>query len=691
MTPRRLAVAVAAVFVPAAAYSQETQLPQVEVTASNAPAAPAFRVPSVVSATKTETPLLDIPQTVNAVEQTLIREQRVVRMHDALRNVPGVFAAGGEGRRDQFSIRGFSAELDMYADGIRDTASYRDFSNIERVEVLKGPAAMLFGRGSAGGIINRVTKKPTAETVREIQATFGSDDFKRAEWDLGGALAAGADFRLTGAYEQGGMFRDQLKNELANLAGSVGFKLAPATTLLAQFEWQHHERTPDRGVPSLNGKPAPVAISNFYGELFDYGERDVLNGGLTLDHVISGDTRFKAALRMNTMELDAVNTRSTGLTAGSTMVARNTTRFPKEREFGFAQAELTHKLDLGATRHLLLAGYEHGWQKGHLQVWQVTAPSISLHNPAYTAPAPVFTDASKTYDTRFTGTTDAVYLQDQITLSPRWKAVVGTRYDIFDQRQEAGLANKVQVAAMQRTDRAWSPRAGLIYQPDAATSWYVSGSRSFQPKADDLLFTKTADTNLAPTEATQYEFGNKNEFFGGRLAVNAALYHITMTNVATADPANPGQTIQVGEERHQGFEIDASGELPGGWRVYGGATWLDPRVTKSNDTPSTVGHRSANVPRQAANLWVSKDLGDGWRAGLGAYYVGQRYAAVDNTVALPSYTRLDAAISYSTKAVELALNLRNLADRVYYESATNNFQLAPGAPRSAMLTARYAF
>lgn len=689
MTPRPLAVAVAAAFASLAAHAQETQLPQVEVSANAEGAAPAFRVPRVVSATKTETPALDIPQTVNAVDQTLIREQRVVRLQDALRNVPGVFASGGEGRRDQFAIRGFSAELDMYADGIRDMASYRDVSNIERVEVLKGPAAMLFGRGSAGGIINRVTKKPTADALREVQVTAGSFDFKRAEWDLGGALSAGANYRLTGAYEEGGMFRDILKNELATLAGGVDFKLAPSTSLLAQFEWQHHERTPDRGVPSVNGKPASVSVTNFYGEPYDFSTREVLNGGLTLDHAISADTKFKAALRMNTMDLDAVNTRGTSLTPDNTQVRRNVTRFPKEREYAFAQAELSHKLKLGGSEHLLLAGYEHGEQKAHLRVWQVNAANIGLYNPTYTAPAPVFTDASQTYDVRFTGTTDAVYLQDQIALAPRWKAIVGTRYDMFDQHQDAGIANKTAVGAMDRTDYAWSPRAGLIYQPNASTSWYVSGARSFQPKADDLLFTKAADTNLAPTESTQYELGNKNEFFGGRLALNAAIYRITMTNVATADPANPGQAIQVGEQAHRGAEIDASGELGGGWRLYGGATWIDAQITKSNDTP--VGNRPANVPRQAANLWLSKDIAAGWRAGLGAYYVGQRFAAADNSVRLPAYTRIDAALTYSRQALELALNLRNLADREYYESATNNAQIAPGTPRSVMLTARYAF
>lgn len=627
------------------------------------------------SATKTDTPSLDVAQTVNVVEQELIREQRVIRLHDAVRNVAGVYAAGGEGRRDQFSIRGFSAELDMYVDGIRDPAGYRDFSNIEHVEVLKGPAAMLFGRGSAGGIINRITKKPTAEAVREVQATLGSWDFARAEWDFAGAASAGANYRLTGAYEKGGQFRDEVDNELSTIAGGIEFKLSADTRLLAQFEAQHHERTPDRGVPSLAGQPAAVPTSNFYGEPFDFSTRDTANAGLNLDHDISAATKVKATLRVNTMEFDAVNRRSTGLANANSEVKRNTTRFPKDRECAFAQTELTHRLDLAGSEHLLFGGYEHGRQRADLQVWQVNAPNISLYNPTYTAPAPVFSDASKTYDVSFTGTTDALYLQDQVTFNPRWKAVVGLRHDVFKQEQSAGLVNKVQSAALSRTDRKSSPRAGVIFQPDTQTSWYASAARSFQPKSDDLLFAKASDTNLKPTSATQYEAGNKREFFDGKLAVNAAFYRIVMTDVATADPNNPGQTIQIGEEIHDGVELDLSGEPAPGWRVYGGATWLDPRVTRSNDTPQ------GNVPRQAANLWLSKQLLAGWRAGLGAYYVGERFAGADKTVRLPAYTRWDAACSYSLTAMELALNLRNITDRTYYESATNNVQIAPGAPR----------
>lgn len=674
---------------PASAAPGEVTLAPVRVSAAGA--APAFRTATVRSATKTDTAPLDVAQTVNVVEQELIREQRVIRMEDALRNVTGVYAGGGEGRRDQFSIRGFSAELDTYVDGVRDTAGYRDFSNIDRVEVLKGPAAMLFGRGSAGGIINRVTKKPTADNVREVQLTAGSFDFYRAEWDLGGALAEGANIRLTGAHEEGGVFRDDIEHRLSTLAGGVDFQLAPATSLLAQFEWQHHERTPDRGIPAVNGKPADVPVENFYGESFDFSRRDSLNAGLTLNHAFSADTSLKASLRANTMELDATNTRNIGLANGNTQVRRQTLHFPKSKDYVYAQAELSHKLSLAGSEHLLLAGYEHGWQKGRLEVWRTTAPNVSLADPEFVAADPVFTDANKTYDTRFKARSDALFVQDQITFSPQWKAIAGLRYDVFEQRQEAGLVNGAQAPAMERTDRAWSPRAGLIFQPTPINSFYVSAARSFQPEASDLLWAAAANADRKPTLSTQYEVGNKNEFFERKLAVNLALYRIEMSNVATSDPANPGQVIQVGEEVHEGVELDLAGELAGGWRLYGGAMAMNPRITKTNDASAPVGNRPANVPQHAANLWLSKSLGEQWRAGLGVYYVGERYAFADNLVTLPAYTRLDAALSYKLKAMEFSLNLRNLTDKRYYESATNNNQIAPGAPRSAMLTARLAF
>lgn len=673
---------------PASPRGGEATLPAVTVSGT-APAA--FRPATVRSATKTETRALDVAQSIAVIDQELIREQRVIRMEDALRNVAGVYAGQSEGRRDTFTIRGFSAELDTYVDGVRDLAGYRDFSNIERVEVLKGPAAMLFGRGSAGGIINRISKKPTPDSIREAQLTVGSFDFKRAEWDLGGALSEGANARLTGAYEKGGVFRDKIENELANLAAGVDFKLGERTSLLTQFEWQKQERTPDRGIPSVNGKPADVRRENFYGSPYDYAERESLGVGAVLDHAFSDDTHLKATLRSNTMELDAMNTRNIGLAKNDTEVRRQALRFPKKKDFTFAQFDLTHKLQTGGIEHQLLAGYEHGWQRGRLEVWRTTASNVNLASPVDNSAMPLFTDARKTYDTRFEATTDAFYLQDQISFSPEWKAIAGVRHDIFRQRQEAGLVNAAQAPAMERTDRAWSPRLGLIYQPAPNHSLYVTTAQSFQPKAEDLLWGTKADQAQKPTQTTQYEIGNKNEFLGGRVAVNFALYQVVMSNVATADPSNPGQVIQVGEQRHRGAEIDISGELGEGWRIYGGATMIDAEVTKSLDPSLAVGSRPINVPERSANLWLSKSFLADWRAGIGAYYVGERYAFSDNLVTLPAYTRLDAALSYRWKAAEFSLNVRNLSDKTYYEYATNNNQIAPGTPRNAMLTARFNF
>ena len=652
---------------------------------------PAFRPATLRSATKTETRVLDMAQSVAVIDQELIREQRVIRMEDALRNVAGVYAGQSEGRRDTFTIRGFSAELDTYVDGVRDTAGYRDFSNIERVEVLKGPAAMLFGRGSAGGIINRISKKPTAEAIREAQLTVGSFDFKRAEWDLGGALAAGANFRLTGAYENGGAFRNKIDNQLSNLAASVDFKLAEQTTLLTQLEWQKQERTPDRGIPSVNGKPANVQRDNFYGSPHDYAVRDSLSLGAVLDHAFSDDTRLKVTLRANSMELDATNTRNMGLAKNDTEVRRQALHFPKQKDFVFTQFDLTHKVKTGGIEHQLLAGYEHGTQRGRLEVWRRTASNVSLANPNDNSAKPGFTDANKSYDTRFAATTDAFYLQDQLQFSPEWKGIAGVRYDIFRQRQEAGLVAGAAAQSMERTDRAWSPRLGLIYQPLPAHSIYISSAQSFQPKAEDLLWATAADVTQKPTKTTQFEIGNKNEFLGGRLGINFALYQIAMANVATSDPANPGQVIQVGEQRHRGAEVDITGELGDGWRVYGGATAIDAEVTKSLDPSLPVGNRPLNIPRSSANVWLSKSFFDNWRAGLGAYYVGERYAFSDNLVTMPAYTRFDAALSYRWKTAEFSLNVRNLTDKHYYEYATNNNQIAPGTPRNAMLTARFAF
>lgn len=640
------------------------------------------------SATKLDVPLRDVPQAVQVVSKELIREQGALELKDVLRNVSGVAPAQGEGRRDQFFIRGFDASRDLLVDGIRDDSPYfRDLGSVERVEVVKGPAAVLYGRGSAGGVINRITKKPVAGSVREIAVTGGSFDQRRVDLDFGEALSSQAAFRVTGAYEAGESFRDIVDSERFVLTPSFSWSPVTDTQVLLQTEFLHQNRTPDRGIPSVNGRPANVPIQNFYGENFDFANTDAGKVRLSVEHVVNDKLTLRNNFQFSAVDLDAVNTRSLSLINNNTQVRRQITYFPQDQVNYLNQSEAVYKLDTGKLRHTFLGGIEIGYQtRNLLAAGEITSP-VSLQNPQHVLAEPDLARLPAFIDNDFSARTVGVYTQDLLELGEHWKALAGVRFDNFDQQQDNHLTGLSQ----SRTDSVWSPRGGLVYQPNAEHALYGNISRSFQPVGNDFFFNGADLAGIKPLESLQYELGVKSEWLNGRLASTLAVFEITQSNIVTTDPNDPAglRTVQVGEQKSRGVELDLSGTLLPGWKVFGSYTLTDARITQSNNF--AIGNRPGNIPEHAASLWSTYTLRDALTLGGGVFYVGDRFALEDNLVELPAYVRFDAVLSYRYKGWKLALNVNNLADTVYYESANNNNQIQPGTPRTFMFTARAAF
>lgn len=684
LRPRILALAIAALF-SHLAHAEDTELPPVVVSAEGATDGVHG---SGNSATKLDVPLRDVPQAVQVVSKKLIREQGALEMKDVLRNVSGVALAQGEGRRDQFYIRGFDATRDTLVDGMRDDSLYfRDLGNIERVEVIKGPAAVLYGRGSAGGLINRVTKKPSYQTVREAALTLGSYQLRRLDVDLGGALGSQAAFRLTGAYEAGDSYRDIVHSERSVLAPSIAWSAGQNTSFLLQTEFLHQRRTPDRGIPSLNGVPAAVPVSNFYGEKYDYATTDARNARFNVEHAVNDKLTLRNNFQYSTLTLDAVNTRTLGLTGGNTQVRRQITYFPQDQTNYLNQTEAVYKLDAGSIQHTLLAGVELGNQTASRLVGAANASSVSLQTPQHIAVMPNLASLPIMINSGFKADTVATYVQDQISFGQHWKALAGLRFDRFKQTQDDRRTGLVQ----NRTDTMWSPRVGIVYQPNDAHALYGNLSRSFQPVGNDLFYNGKDFAQIKPVESLQQEVGAKSEWYGGRLLSTVALYQITQRNAITKDPTDPAglRQVQTGEQQSRGFEVDVSGTVLPGWKVFANYALNIARITQSNNFK--VGNRPANIPKHSGSLWTSYELGHGFSIGGGAFYVSDRYAVEDNTVNLPSYVRVDAMLAYKAKDWEAGLNLNNLTNRTYYESANNNHQIQPGTPRSAMLYVRATF
>jgi catecholate siderophore receptor len=663
------------------AYAADTELPMVTVQT----AASSDPLHGTSSATKLDVPLRDVPQSVQIVDKELIRAQGAVDMKDVLRNVSGVAPAQGEGRRDQFYIRGFDATRDTLLDGMRDDSLYfRDLGNVERIEVLKGPAAVLYGRGSAGGVINRVTKKPVKTPVREVTLSGGSDKFRRVDLDLGGAAGEQAAFRVTGAYEASDNYRDVVNSERAVLAPSIAWTAGRDTSFLLQTEFLHQNRTPDRGIPSVNGVPADVPVGNFYGERYDYAKTDAQNARFNVEHAFNDKLTLRNNFQYSKLKLDAINTRTLGLAAANTQVRRQITYFPQDQSNFLNQTELAYQFDAGGIRHALLTGIELGHQKSGRLVRAAATTPVSLQAPQQLMAMPDLAALPITIDNDFKADTVAWYAQDQVSFNEQWKMLAGVRADRFKQEQSDHRTGLVQ----NRTDSVWSPRIGVVYQPSQAHALYANVSRSFLPVGNDFFYGGKDFAQIKPVESLQKEIGDKSEWFGGRLQSTVSLYEITQRNVATKDPSDPAgvRQVQTGEQQSRGFEVDLTANLAQGWKVFANATVNHARITQSNNYK--VGNRPANIPKHAAGLWTNYELGHGFTIGAGAFYVGDRFAVEDNAVRLPSYVRLDAMLGYKGKNWEAGLNLNNLADKVYYESANNNFQIQPGAPRSVMAYVR---
>lgn len=692
-----VALAVQQLTSPAFAQSpgQEADLPEVKVKSSRE-VAPTYNPPTATSATKIEAPLRDIPQTVNVVPQSLLRDQAVHSMQDVLKSVPGIGLSHGDGQRDQVTIRGFSALGDQFIDGMRDDAMYfRDLSNIEQVEVIKGPASVLYGRGSSGGLINRISKKPGIDK-NEVGLTVGSWGQRRGEFDVARDFSdSGVAFRVTGAVERADSYRDQQFLDREAFAPSLSIKLGADTKLLVQGEYVSDRRVTDFGIPAYRGLPVDVAPGTYYGAAdaknFDYSESQVSAFGFTLDHRFNSALSIRNAFRHYNYSLDRNNTLVGSVNEAALTASLNRSNVRREEDGYFNQTELVQKTTLAGMPHQLLYGVEFGKQdKDQLFRTQNNIATVSLFNPV--APVvPFNVTAAPSTDNLGILTTASAYVQDLVTLTEKWKALAGVRYDNFEQETRE---RRVGQSNLSRTDRAWSPRAGLVYQPNQAQSYYASFSKSFQPSAESLPLAAN-NAQIEPEETTNKEVGAKFDFLDGKASATASLFRLERTNIKSTDPAT-NRLIPIGVQRTDGLELTFTGELPHGWQVWSGYAYLDARVTSSiaRDAGQAVqGKQATLTPKHSANLWLTKALGGGFGAGGGVNYVADRFANPGNTITLPSYVTFDAMAYYRVAGLDLQLNVINLFDREYIvagHGSAGNLNL-PGAPRSVQLTARYTF
>jgi|tagenome__1003787_1003787.scaffolds.fasta_scaffold20981978_4 catecholate siderophore receptor len=703
-TGARLAAALLATLCGHALAQSEQVMPEVKVQ-GNAERADGpvqgYRATRSSTFTRTDTPLSEVPASVTVVPESLMRDAAMQGMSDVFRYVPGVSWHQGEGNRDQMVIRGNSTTADFYVDSVRDDAQvFRDLYNLERVEFLKGPAGMIFGRGGAGGVVNRVTKKPVFDHVGGASVTLGSYAQKRGTVDLGNKWNEGAAWRLNAMIEESNSFRRGVDLSRYAFNPTVTFALGSSSAFTLGFEHLYDERTADRGFPSASGLPVGADRSQFFGNAGQSRAHSQVDGlyGI-LDHDLGSGLQLRNTTRLTYYDKYYQNVFPGSAVANGTL-ALSAYNNANERTNLFNQTDLTRTVRAGGLEHGLLAGVELGWQdSANKRNTGFFGPSTSIAVPASdpfaiaTSFRPNGTDA----DNEVRSTIAAVYVQDQVTLSPHWKAIAGLRYDRFavnfDDRRITTPATDLS-----RTDNGVSPRFGMIWTPAPGSMYYASYSFAFLPSAEQLsLATSTAD--LGPEKARNYEIGARWDL-SRALTLSAAIFRTQRDDVRVADPLNPGLFVKTGQQRTDGIEIGLQGDVTPRWQVYGGYAYLDGRVTKAVSTGTTAnagsivpeGNRIGLVPEHTFSLWNKVRLRDKWAAGLGLIYQSSSYTSFTNTVKLPAYGRVDTAVYYDVdRKNRLALNVENLLDREYFPTADGDNNITPGAPLMIRLTWLAAF
>jgi catecholate siderophore receptor len=678
--------------------AEDSALPSVTVRAQAERAdgpVTGYRAERSSTFTKTDTPLKEVPASVTVVPGELMRDAAMGSIADVLRYVPGTTAHQGEGNRDHVVLRGNATTADFFVDGIRDDAQiFRDLYNLERVEVLKGPAGMVFGRGAAGGLINRVTKRPVFGHIGAAEFTVGSHSQVRGTVDVGNKINDAAAWRLNAMGESADSFRDGV--ELKRYAINPTVVLIPSaqTALTLSYEHLRDDRTADRGIPSRSGAIFATAPGTFFGNADQSESKATVDGfSAVLDHDLGGGTQVRNSFRATRYDKFYQNVFANGAVNAAGNVAIAAYNNGNRRTNFFNQTDVTTKFATGGLEHTLLAGLELGHQDStNLRTTGFFAGNAtSVNVPAINPLATVVRFQPNTSDAnnRVKGDIAAVYLQDQIALSKQWKVLAGARYDHFkvdfdDQR------TLVAPTDLSRTDNDFSPRLGLIWTPTDRSTYYASYSYAVLPSGEQLsLAPNTAD--LAPEKAINFEIGARWDVLP-RLTLSTAVFRLDRDDVRVADPVNPGFFVKTGQQRTEGIEIGLQGDVMPNWQVFAGYAYLDGRITKATSS-GAAGAKIGLVPDNAFSLWNKFALGGGWGAGLGIVYQGDSYTSFTNTVKLPAFTRTDGAIYYTFAdgKTRLALNVENLFDKTYYPTANSDNNISPGAPRNARLTLATAF
>lgn len=642
---------------------------------------------------KTDTALRDIPQSIQIVSRQVIEDQQANSMADALSNVSSIQRGNTHGGSvESFIVRGFQGTTYAIDGVLTNSLTVRpeiltDLAGVERIEVLKGPASVLYGRGNPGGMINVVTRRPTLTPQAQVKLQAGSFDYQRGQAWLSGPLLAehGLAGSLAMAYQTEGSYRDLYRDSHRRyFAPSLGWAVNDSTRLDMGLEYTETDAQYDRGLQVI-GNRVDSRHKVFLEEPWSHSSSDKSAAWFKLEHDINDWLTLRQITRWDQSNKSMLNVSQRTLQADGQTLVRRATDFDEEQRSLSAQFEALTRFTTLGLDHQFLAGLETVKGKRSVTMLRANLAPLNIWNPVHGATPGPFTFGE---DSRFDQESYGVYLQDQIDLSAQWKLLVGVRWDQVTQR------NRNYTASGNYTDididpSDTSPRLGLVYQPTERLVLYASYSTSFAPQ--NRL---TRDNSvLDPETGEQYEVGAKYDIIPERLTATLSAFEIRRENLSTSDPLDSNYSIQTGEQRVRGVELDVSGELHDGWNVIGNIALLDAKLMK--DTRLEEGNRLEGVPVVSGSLWSTYQLHDGPLQGLGVgsgvFFAGKRYGDLANSYSASGYARLDMSLFYDINPqLRVSLNARNVLDQDYIETIASSGNYA-GEPTSLVATVSAGF
>ncbi|WP_026604474.1 TonB-dependent siderophore receptor [Methylomonas sp. 11b] len=679
-----------------------TTMPAVTVTGkavydSTDPYNPDYNRTSASTATKTDTPIMETPFSVQIVPKQVLEDQQAVRLKDALKNVSGVMPGGEQGRSDEFIIRGFRNNT-IYRNGVLSPAlgqrvgmNRRETANLERVEVLKGPGSILYGRAEPGGIMNVVTKQPLATPYYSLQQQFGSFDFYRTTLDATGPITKNDSllYRFNFAYQDSKSFREFVGDERVFAAPVLRWNIDPRTQVTFEFEYLKDDYSLEPGIPNVGNRPAPLPRERNLSEPYTKRSKEFMLASMNWSHEFNDNWTLRHRFSYENFENQHTGLFFLGNVSANGTINRRffVDNFPSQRYFN--NVDLTGKFETFGFKHTLLLGGDYFRADDQITQIGVAAPAINIYNPVHSPlpplPAPTFGDKTTAWY--------GLFLQDQIELPFNVHVLGGLRYD------NATVDNNLLGRTVSDDDRV-SPRGGVLWRPLKWLSLYGSYTENFSQSNSQF---RTDGVILPPETAQQWETGVKTEFWDGRLSATLAYFDLTKQNVPVFDPLNPLVPKTAGEAESRGLEFDLSGEVLPGWRIIGAYSYLPfAKITKDVAAGEGIGNTGKRLvldPRHFGSLWNTYEFqtGDlqGLKFGAGVTAVGQRQGDTANTYQLPGYATLNLMASYSmsinSAKLTAQVNADNLLDKHYFAASNDGNQIFYGAPRTFMGSIRVEY